>query len=75
MNHTVLHIEILIIECLDACWMEWFAGFSLVEIPDGHTRLSGDVADRAALHGVLERIRDLNLSLVSVQVTDLPKKG
>lgn len=69
------HVEILLKECLDERWAEWFVGFDLVETPDGATRLSGDVPDQAALHGILEYIRNLNLRLVSLQVKDLPDKG
>ena len=69
------HIEILLKEGLDERWAEWFAGFDLAETPEGGTFLSGEVPDRAALHGILDYIRDLNLSLVTLQVRDLPKKG
>jgi hypothetical protein len=65
------HVEILLKECLEERWAGWFDGFDLAVAADGSTRLAGDVLDRAALHGVLERIRDLNLSLVSLQVTEL----
>lgn len=75
MNRARLHLEILVKGRLDAHWSEWFAGFDLTFVPDDNTRLVGEVPDHAALHGVLERIRDLNLSLVSLQVTDLPQKG
>jgi hypothetical protein len=44
-----------------------FQGMRVVLIPDGTTRISGPVADQAALHGILIRIRDLNIPLLSVQ--------
>jgi hypothetical protein len=65
------HVEIFLKECLDERWTEWFAGFALTETPDGTTRLSGDVPDPSALYGTIEYIRNLNLRLVSLQVTDL----
>ena len=45
---------------------ETFDGMQLTLTPDGETTLSGTVADQAALHGLLARIRDLNLTLISV---------
>jgi hypothetical protein len=48
-------------------WAEWFEGLAIENTASGESRLSGIVADQAALHGVLERIRDLNLALMSVQ--------
>jgi hypothetical protein len=51
---------------LDACWAAWFDSFSVVADADG-TTLSGPVADQAQLHGLLAKIRDLGLTLVSVE--------
>ena len=45
---------------------ETFEGMQFILTPDGETILRGMVADQAALHGLLARIRDLNLTLVSV---------
>ncbi len=47
-------------------WSDWFAGFSLTSERGGRLLLSGPVADQAALHGLLDRIRDLGLPLISV---------
>ncbi len=52
---------------LDSCWADWFAGLALTCTDDGDTLITGPLADQAALHGVLERIRDLNLTLIGVQ--------
>ena len=60
------HYEIVIKGHLDSRWSDWFAGLTLTHLEDNETRLSGSLPDQAALHGLLERIRDLNLTLVSV---------
>ena len=52
---------------LDLRWSDWFDGFSISPVGDGETLLIGSVADQAALHGVLHKIRDLGLPLLSVQ--------
>jgi hypothetical protein len=51
-------------------WSAMFDGMQIILTPDGGTNLSGPVADQAALHGLLARIRDLNLILISVNRVD-----
>jgi hypothetical protein len=51
---------------LDERWMRWFEGFEVTQHPNGETVISGPIMDQAALHGVLNRIRDLGMELVSV---------
>jgi hypothetical protein len=60
------YYEIKIKGHLDADWSEWFAGMTLIHLEGDETLLSGALPDQAALHGVLERIRDFNLTLISV---------
>lgn len=51
---------------LDARWVSRFEPLTLRHDADGTTVLSGPIADQAALHGVLQRVRDLGIPLVSV---------
>jgi hypothetical protein len=55
-------------------WAEWFGGLTIENQPDGEALLSGLLPDQAALHGVLNRIRDLGLTLVSVNCVE-PDSG
>ncbi len=52
---------------LDDRWSEWFGGLAVQRQEDGTTLLVGAVVDQAALHGVLNGIRDLGLTIISVQ--------
>ena len=52
---------------LDDRWVDWLEGLALTRENDGTTTLTGPLADQAALHGVLNTIRDLNLPIVSVR--------
>jgi len=56
---------------LAAEWSEWFDGMIVQWLPDGTTTLSGPIRDQAALHGLLAKVRDLGLSLISVNPTEL----
>ena len=62
--------EIKIKEHLDELWADWFEGLTFTKESDGTTSLRGPITDQAALHGVLNGIRDLGLSLISVQRVD-----
>jgi len=55
---------------LGAEWTEWFDGMTVTPTADGDTVLSGVVADQAALHGLLRRVRDLGLTLMAVNLSD-----
>ncbi len=57
-------------------WKDWFGGMTITLEDDGETLLTGPVADQAALHGWLRKVRDLALPLVSViQVEPKPASG
>ena len=51
---------------LGADWAGWFGGLTITLAEDGDTLLAGPVADQAALHGLLKKVRDLGMPLVSV---------
>lgn len=55
-------------------WAAWFDGLTVSHRGDGTTVISGPIADQAALHGLLQRVRDLGLPLLSVERvgTDVP---
>ena len=50
-------------------WAAWFDGMTLTRCPDGTTVLDGPVADQSALHGLLRKVSDLGVPLVSVTPT------
>jgi hypothetical protein len=51
---------------LDSRWAAWFDGLSLTNESDGTSIIHGQVADQAALHGLLQKVRDIGLPLISV---------
>jgi len=58
---------------LDPRWSGWFDELTVAAGPDGTTVLRGPVADQAALHGLLARLRDLGLPLLSVVQVEAPR--
>lgn len=60
---------------LDDSWSDWLGGLAVQRQADGTTQLIGPITDQAALHGVLARIRDLALPLLSVNRVIDPAQG
>jgi hypothetical protein len=67
--------EIRLTGHLDAHWTDWFDGLAVTYDSDGTTVISGQIVDQAALHGLLQRIRDLGLPLVSVRRVEGDQPG
>ena len=57
-------------EQLDQRWSDWLGGLKMIHEANGETVLVGEVVDQAALHGLLSKIRDLQLTLISVSPLD-----
>jgi hypothetical protein len=64
--------QIIVKGILDEKWSDWFEGFQITHQGENETLLIGQVSDQSALHGLLAKIRDLGLSLRSVEC--LPTK-
>jgi len=52
---------------LDDRWSDWFDGLTITQETDGNTLLTGPVVDQSALYGLLKKVHDLGLSLISVK--------
>jgi hypothetical protein len=65
-QHEAGRYEIRLKGHLDTRWAAWFDGLSLSRESDGTTILRGPIPDQAALHGLLQKVRDTGLPLVSV---------
>jgi hypothetical protein len=63
------HYEITVQGHLASRWSAWFDGLELVRTTDGTTVISGPIVDQAALHGVLQKLRDLGIPLISLAAT------
>ena len=69
-RHEAGQYEIRLKGHLDQRWAAWFDGLSLGREADGTTIIHGPIADQAALHGLLQKVRDTGLPLVSVVRTE-----
>ncbi len=65
-KNTCESYEIKVQGHLDTAWSEWFYGLTITHEPDGATTLCGPLPDQTVLYSVLNRIRDMNLPLTSV---------
>ena len=65
-HHEPEHYEIRVKGHLDNRWTDWFSGLTITSLDNGETLLTGSVVDQAALHGVLRKVRDLGMPLLSV---------
>ena len=65
-HHEPGRYEIRIKGHLDNRWADWFEGLTITLADGGDTIFTGPVIDQAALHGLLKKVRDLGMSLVSV---------
>lgn len=71
-SHTTAHYDepgeyqIRLKGHLDGRWLDWFEGFAITLEENGETLLTGSVTDQAALHGLLRKVRDLGMPLISV---------
>ena len=66
-KNTSENYEIKLQGHLDTKWSEWFYGLAISHEPDGNTTLNGPLADQIVLHSVLDRLRDMNLPLLSLK--------
>jgi hypothetical protein len=72
----MVHVEVRIRETMDSNWQEWFEGFVISYTDQGETILAGTVPDQAALYGLVAKLRDLGLPLVSINSrSSLPPAG
>ena len=60
---------------LDGHWSEWFDGLTIANVENGDAILSGEIIDQSALHGVMNKVRDLGLPLVAVSRTESMPEG
>ncbi len=67
----MLHVKITVMKRIDFNWSEWFEGMSIQHTERNETILSGIVADQAALYGLLAKLRNLGLALVSVDSVEV----
>ena len=65
--------DIRVKEHLDPSWQEWFEGLQIVHEHTGTSLLSGSISDQAALYGILLKVRQLGLTLLSLEAEEQPQ--
>jgi hypothetical protein len=76
MAHLICHqVRVRVQGELPATWSSVFSDLAVTAEPDGTTFISGELADQAAVHGLLAAIRDLGLSLISVETIGTPRRS
>ena len=73
-DHPTIY-EIRLKGQLDQQWTDWFSGLAITPEDNGDTLLSGPVVDQAALHGLLRKVRDLGMPLLSISPRDHQSSG
>jgi len=68
-------VEIRVDGHLDEVWVEWLDGFTLIHSGQGETVLTGKVEDQAALYGLIGKLRDLGVKLISVSIGEQAAEG
>ncbi|MBC8249402.1 MAG: hypothetical protein H8E90_06965 [Anaerolineales bacterium] len=68
---SMQNVEIRVKGQLDEHWSDWFEGLTITHTDQNETVLTGPVVDQAALHGLLAKLRDLGLPLVSVSLSEV----
>ena len=70
------HYQITVKGYLDGSWSAWFDGLTITYDADGNTRLTGAIRDQTALYGLIDKARDLALTLVAVvELTSIEYSG
>jgi hypothetical protein len=67
----MLRVEVRVKGQIDTEWSEWFEGFRITHTDQGETILIGTLADQSAQYGLIAKLRDLGLSLVSMESTEV----
>ena len=65
----MLNIEIRVEELINSEWSEWFKGFT-ISYSEDDSIIRGEIQDQSALYGLLAKLRDLGLTLISIKTSD-----
>jgi hypothetical protein len=65
------NVEIRVKGQIDQHWSDWFEGLTMTHTDQDETILTGDVADQSALYGLIAKLRNLSLPIVSVNVSEM----